>query len=132
MNTITFPLRGPGGEAVDLWRTFVSHGVADLPPLRTDEEARTMEMTLSVPGVGARMLTVSRRRGAGLVGVVGRSPGARQAEAILAAVRHVLRLDEDLSGFYARIAADPDLSWATAGAGRMVRSQTVFEDVVKT
>jgi N-glycosylase/DNA lyase len=47
-------------------------------------------------------------------------------------VRRMLALDQDLSGFYARAADDPALSWATAGAGRMLRSPTVFEDVVKT
>ena len=44
----------------------------------------------------------------------------------------MLRLDADLSAFYALAAADPDLSWAAAGAGRLLRSPTVFEDVVKT
>jgi N-glycosylase/DNA lyase len=44
----------------------------------------------------------------------------------------MLRLDEDLSGFYAVAARDPELAWVTAGAGRMLRSPTVFEDVVKT
>src|SRR5665648_161986 len=33
---------------------------------------------------------------------------------------------------YARAAADPDLAWACTGAGRMMRSPTVFEDVGKT
>jgi N-glycosylase/DNA lyase len=51
---------------------------------------------------------------------------------LLAGVRHVLRLDDDLSGFYSSIAGDGELAWATAGAGRLVRSPTVFEDVVKT
>jgi N-glycosylase/DNA lyase len=41
-------------------------------------------------------------------------------------------MDADLSGFYAIAAADPDLAWAAEGAGRMLRSPTVFEDVVKT
>ena len=44
----------------------------------------------------------------------------------------MLRLDDDLSAFYARAAEDPDLAWAAVGAGRMVRSPTVFEDLVKT
>jgi N-glycosylase/DNA lyase len=44
----------------------------------------------------------------------------------------MLRLDADLSAFYAVAAADPDLSWAAAGAGRLLRSPTVFEDMVKT
>jgi N-glycosylase/DNA lyase len=44
----------------------------------------------------------------------------------------MLRLDEDLSAFYAVAAEDATLAWVVAGAGRMMRSPTVFEDVVKT
>ena len=44
----------------------------------------------------------------------------------------MLRLDEDLSTFYAVAREDPALAWACAGAGRMLRSPTVYEDVVKT
>src|SRR5262249_31408845 len=51
---------------------------------------------------------------------------------ILAQLRHMLRLDEDLSPFYAVARDDPDLVWAAVGAGRMLRSPTVFEDVGKT
>ena len=47
-------------------------------------------------------------------------------------VPEAFRLDEDLSAFYASVAADGDLSWCTTGAGRMLRAPTVFEDVVKT
>nr|MBA3690109.1 Fe-S cluster assembly protein HesB [Actinomycetota bacterium] len=58
--------------------------------------------------------------------------GARAQAAIVEGVRHVLRMDQDLSAFYAACADDPDLAWAAAGAGRMLRSPTVFEDVIKT
>jgi N-glycosylase/DNA lyase len=51
---------------------------------------------------------------------------------VLDAVRYMLRLDDDLSAFYAVASEDPELAWAAAGAGRMMRSPTVFEDVVKT
>jgi N-glycosylase/DNA lyase len=44
----------------------------------------------------------------------------------------MLRLDEDLSPFYVVARDDPALAWAASGAGRMLRSPTVFEDVVKT
>src|SRR5262245_54063066 len=44
----------------------------------------------------------------------------------------MLRLEDDLSTFYARAAGDPDLAWAAHGAGRLLQSPTVFEDVVKT
>jgi N-glycosylase/DNA lyase len=44
----------------------------------------------------------------------------------------MLRLDEDLSAFYGAAAQDPALARITSGAGRMLRSPTVFEDVIKT
>ena len=34
--------------------------------------------------------------------------------------------------FYALVARDPDLSWAATGAGRLLRTPTAFEAVVKT
>jgi 3-methyladenine DNA glycosylase/8-oxoguanine DNA glycosylase len=129
--TFQLPLVGAGGEPVDLWRTIVSHGVAELPPARIDEEARMMEITLPVNG-GARTVRISQGSpGAARLELLGRV-GPRQAERLTEAVRHVLRLDEDLSEFYALAAADPELAWAADGAGRLVRSATVFEEVVKT
>lgn len=127
------PLAGAGGERVDLWRTIVSHGLSELPPMRVDTDARALEITVPLRGGRPRTVTIGPGRpGLARIVAAGRPPGARQAAALLDAVRHVLRLDEDLSPFYALAAADPDLAWATAGAGRMLRSPTVFEDVVKT
>jgi 3-methyladenine DNA glycosylase/8-oxoguanine DNA glycosylase len=118
------PLVGAGGEPVDLRRTLASHGVASLPPSHIDEETWTLEVTLP-SGRGARTVRVSQgRRGHARV------EGATSA--ILAQLRHMLRLDEDLSAFYAVARDDPQLEWAALGAGRMLRSPTVFEDVVKT
>src|SRR5215217_687826 len=132
-STLVFPLVGPGGEPVDLWRTLNSHGVASLPPMRLDEEARTLAMTLALPGAVPRTVTIGAGEpGCGEVTVSGPRPGKAEAEAILAGVRHILRFDQDLSPFYALAASDPELSWVTRGAGRMTRCATVFEDVVKT
>jgi 3-methyladenine DNA glycosylase/8-oxoguanine DNA glycosylase len=126
-------LRGAGGEPVDFRRTIASHGVADLPPNRIDEEAWTLELTLALAGKAPRMVRVSDGRpGYAKLNVIGRAPGKADLEALRSLVAHVLRLDEDLSPFYEVAAADPELSWATAGAGRMIRSPTVFEEVVKT
>jgi 3-methyladenine DNA glycosylase/8-oxoguanine DNA glycosylase len=111
-------LKGPGGEPVDFRRVLASHGVATLAPNRIDEEAWTLETRLP----------------SGSVRVAETRPGvavARPARAV-PVVRRMLNLDEDLSGFYAVAAEDPELAWVTSGAGRMLRSPTVFEDVVKT
>ena len=126
-------LAGAGGERVDLRRTFLSHGLADLAPMRVDEDTWTFEVTLRADGVGPRTVLVAERAtDRALVTVAGPEPAAEEAEAVLDAVRHVLRLDEDLSPFYALAAGDPALSWSTEGAGRMIRSPAVFDDVVKT
>jgi 3-methyladenine DNA glycosylase/8-oxoguanine DNA glycosylase len=109
-------LVGAGGEPVDLWRTIVSHGVASLPPARVDEEQYTFEYTLPQ----------------GWFRLSGESTVETRGKGVLPVVRHMLRLDEDLSGFYSLAKSDPDLAWVAKGAGRMLRSPTVFEDVVKT
>jgi 3-methyladenine DNA glycosylase/8-oxoguanine DNA glycosylase len=128
-----FPLVGPGGERIDLWRTLTSHGMTSLPPMQLDEERQTLEVTLSVNGRRPRTVRIhSPRPGYGELTFIGRKPGPRMIERLLAKARHLLRLDEDLSPFYALASEDPALTWVTGGAGRMMRSASVFEDVIKT
>ena len=130
---LSIPLLGPGGEPVDLWRTFISHGVATLPPMRVLEEHRAFEVTVALDRGKPRTVMVSQgpRRTARL-SVAGRAPGSRATPEIKQKVAHILRLDEDLSAFYELARTDPALRWATSGAGRMIRSATVFEEVIKT
>jgi 3-methyladenine DNA glycosylase/8-oxoguanine DNA glycosylase len=131
--TAELPLIGAGGEPVDLWRTISSHGVADLPPNRIDEETRVLEVTVRLPKSRPRTARVQQgSSGRAAITVLGGDPSPALADALLDRLAHVLRLDEDLSDFYDRVREDPDLSWAARGAGRLVRSATVFEDVAKT
>ena len=133
MATVELELVGAGGEPVDFRRTIASHGVASLPPARIDEDAWTIELTLRVAGSSPRTVVVSESGPArAVVEVLGPRPRKRDVDDLLATVRHVLRLDDDLSAFYALVRDDPDLAWAARGAGRMLRAPTVFEDVVKT
>ena len=131
--SLSLPLAGRGGEPVDLARTLNSHGFAELAPSALDEEATVLSVTVGVPAGRPRRIRIGPGgKGAAQVDVLGPPAGPRVRAATLAGAAHVLRLDQDLSGFYRLIAADPDLAWASAGAGRMLRSPTVFEDVVKT
>ena len=130
--TTTIELRGPGGEPVNWGRTLNSHGLTDLPPLFRTVDAGILEVTLPV-GDGARTMVLTPQDAGTLTVVVrGRRPSAAATREITGTLRRMLCLDEDLSGFYDRIAGDAALGWATAGAGRLMRSPTVFEDVIKT
>ena len=130
---VQIPLEGPQGEPVDLMRTFMSHGVADLRPGQVDEAERAYTTTLALARVRPRTIRISEGRpGFARVEIEGRKVGQDATRDLTAAVRQILNLDEDLSEFYALVADDPDLSWAAAGAGRMLRTPTVFEAAVKT
>ena len=131
--TFEIPLVGPKGEPVDFLRTILSHGVADLPPARVDEAAGAYETTVALPAGRPRTIRIAAGApGTARVDVRGPRLGERGRSALAETVRKILNLDEDLSGFYEAAAGDPELDWATAGAGRMLRPPTVFEAVVKT
>jgi 3-methyladenine DNA glycosylase/8-oxoguanine DNA glycosylase len=132
-NSIEMTLRGPAGEPVDLWRTLVSHGVASLPPSELDEDARVLTVTVPLPRTKPRTIRIRPgRRGTARIEVLGPAPGERLEQELRQVVARMLNLDEDLTPLYAAAASDAELSWIAAGAGRMFRSPTVFEDVVKT
>jgi 3-methyladenine DNA glycosylase/8-oxoguanine DNA glycosylase len=124
----TIELRGAGGEPVDFARTLLSHGVAELPPNVVAEDGSALETVLQA---GGRAWVIDLVADGSQQARLDARDGAPTRE-LAAAIRHMLRLEDDLSPFYARAAEDPALAWAAAGAGRMLRSPTVFEDVVKT
>jgi 3-methyladenine DNA glycosylase/8-oxoguanine DNA glycosylase len=130
--TETIALRGAGGEPVDLRRTVDGHGLTTLPPMAPDEDRRGFGIVLAMPRGRPLAVRVSESGRAAVRVSAAEASSAARRRAAVEGVRHVLRLDEDLSGFYEQVLADEDLSWACTGAGRMMRSQTVFEDVVKT
>jgi N-glycosylase/DNA lyase len=125
--SVRIELRGAGGEPVDLARTLLSHGVAELPPNTVAGDGSALETVL--PAGGKAWLARLTADGANArLEARDTAPIDRLARAL----RGMLLLDEDLSPFYERAAGDPDLAWVAAGAGRMLRSPTVFEDLVKT
>jgi N-glycosylase/DNA lyase len=133
LTSVDLRLRGPGGEPVDLVRTLNSHGFVDLPPMHPAPDYRSVELTLRPRRGRPRTVRIQEgRRGYASVTVLGRATSDATSRELVGLTRHVLRLDADLSPFYEAAGGDPDLSWVTGGAGRMVRSPTVFEDVIKT
>jgi 3-methyladenine DNA glycosylase/8-oxoguanine DNA glycosylase len=124
-------LRGGGGEPVILDRVFLSHGVASLPPNTVG--AGMLTTMLAGPDRAVRRLTVrSSAADSATVSCDGPRPQAGEARWWLERATKMLRLEDDLTTFYELAAADPDLAWVAAGAGRMLAAPTVFEEVVKT
>lgn len=124
------PLRGAGGEPVSFARTVHSHGCARLPPAEIEPAPLVYKRRFRA---GNRVVDVAmRERKRRLVVEAASVPSARAAVQIEAAIGRMFRLDADLSEFYTRIAGDALLAWAARGAGRILASPTVFEDVVKT
>ena len=84
--------------------------------------AWTLETTLVADGSRARGVRMSQIRPGVAAVFVGGMVDVMESGLIMSTLRHVLRLDEDLSRFYERAVTDPDLAWVTKGGGRMLRS----------
>jgi 3-methyladenine DNA glycosylase/8-oxoguanine DNA glycosylase len=133
-------------EPFDLVLTVRSHGWYDLPPWSWDEARRMLGRPLALAGgriVNAEV--AEAERGLAFRAFARGRLSAAEAREARAQLSTCLSLDEDLEPFRRRAAALeaeraagrardlPDLRWALArGAGRLLRSPTVFEDAVKT
>src|SRR5438270_195781 len=112
-------------------RTMISHGWCELLPFRFDRDtwtlSRVLDMSRSAP-VTAKITGNKRGLRIDISGQLSRT----RAEQVVNDVRHMFRLDDDMRGFYRAVAVDDDFEWiARHGAGRLLRSPTVFEDLVK-
>jgi 3-methyladenine DNA glycosylase/8-oxoguanine DNA glycosylase len=115
----------------NFYRTVLSHGWCELLPFELDRENWKLTRVLDLDRGKPVTVEVSTRKGA-LKILVSREVNERAAQKIVRDVRHMFRLDDDLKLFYQVISNEPEFSWiAEQGAGRLLRSPTVFEDLVK-
>jgi 3-methyladenine DNA glycosylase/8-oxoguanine DNA glycosylase len=108
-----------------------SHGWSQLRPFELDlENWRLSYVFADETAVSA----VIGETGGKIEIEIGAGQINRKREAkILRDVRHILRLDDDLSDFYRLTSKEKRLAWvAELNGGRLLRSPTVFEDLVKT
>jgi 3-methyladenine DNA glycosylase/8-oxoguanine DNA glycosylase len=112
-------------------RTVMSHGWYALPPFEFDEDKWTLARVIDLGSAKPVTVTISEAKRGMLVNS-SRQVGKRAAEKIVRDVRHMFRLDDDMSLFYEAVSQQPEFIWiAKQGAGRLLRSPTVFEDLVK-
>lgn len=112
--------------------TVNSHGWCRLPPFALDENRWILHRVFTLenaPPVAAEIAETKKE----IEIVVNAEVSEPQAAQITRDVRHILRLDDNFDDFYALIRIEPQLIWiAERGAGRLLRSPTVWEDLVKT
>lgn len=112
-------------------RTVASHGWYGLRPFSLDNERWELGRVIDVGEKPPVTIFMTSRKNNVLLRV-SRPLTKRETHTVLRDARHILRLDDDLQHFYLATATDPEFSWiAEQGAGRMLRSPTVFEDLVK-
>ena len=123
--TITTPVN------FDFKRTVISHGWYGLLPFELDRPKWTL---IRVIDLGQKApVTISLKMNKRTLGVETSRPLGKQAvQTVLKDVQHMLRLDDDLGPFYESMSGHEEFGWISRqGAGRMLRSPTVFEDLVK-
>ena len=121
----------------NLWATALSHGWHALAPFRWHDATDTLERVDRLPSGKTYVLKVragsDRSDGWPQVDLrVSPMPSKPDALELRSRVRHMLRLDEDLADFYARCRTSRALRpIAQLGAGRLLRSPDLWEDIVK-
>ncbi len=115
------------------WSTVHSHGWCALQPFSVDRQRQTLARLLELSD-GTLVSCELRDRPARIIASIRSekrlADGQRQE--IKRTLKDCLRLEEDLSGFYSLAKRTPRYRWIrAAGAGRLLRAPTVFEDVVK-
>ncbi|RPI07000.1 MAG: hypothetical protein EHM64_00965 [Ignavibacteriae bacterium] len=132
MNSASLTLELPGD--FDFLRTVYSHGWCSLRPFSVDKEHRALNRILTLADQSLVHCSISDQRNSQLE-IKTTSPGrltAAQRSDVVGQIASCLRLTEDFSAFYREIRRTPDYRWiAKIKAGRMLRSPTVFEDIVK-
>lgn len=107
------------------------HGWYDLAPFEFDEAAGSLAYVYRAKSTGkAESMTIQRAEGGVDVEMSSRKADKDETERL---VRHILRLDEDLDDFYRTVSGDGAFEWIREiNAGRLLRSGSVYEDLVKT
>ena len=112
-------------------RTVASHGWYQLLPFALDTAKWELTRVIDLGAKPPATIFMTARKNYVRVNT-SRPLNKAEATTALRDVRHILRLDDDLESFYLLTGDDPEFAWiGEQGAGRLLRSPTVFEDLVK-
>jgi 3-methyladenine DNA glycosylase/8-oxoguanine DNA glycosylase len=125
---MAFTVRVP--EDYDLARDYCSYGYFLLRPNHWDVKRRVFTRDFSIERTPVRVEVSQKGTGEGLRVAASRTLTAKQRAVVTGWLTRMLRLDEPASVIAAFHRLDP--RWKRSGRGRLMRSATMFEDVVKT
>lgn len=109
--------------------TVYSHGWSELAPFKLNTEKWALEYVFEGAAGAPVRGTISETA----TGLKAKFSGDVDKARATSDIRHILQLDEDLDPFYAQLEKNESLAWIKdAKAGRLIRSPSVFEDLVKT
>src|SRR5882762_5824538 len=112
-------------------RTMISHGWSELVPFEFDQNNWTLTRVIDLANTTPVTVEISGTKHELKINTASRLTKTAE-RAIVADVRHMFRLDDDLTAFYQAMSIEPDFEWIVhEGAGRLIRAPTVFEDLVK-
>lgn len=112
-------------------RTAISHGWCELLPFEMDQDNWILRRALDLKDDKPVTIAITARKRQLRINT-SRRLGQKSTKQVITDVRHILRLDDDMAGFYGLMARESEFEWvASQGAGRMLRSPSVFEDLVK-
>lgn len=120
----------PIPQNFDFGQTVLSHGWYQLAPFSLDTENRILKTVLN-PG---KPISVEIRQADNQIEIrVFDRADERLTQNIVRSVGHILRFDDNFDEFHEQAGKEKNLEWiAEKKAGRLLRSPTVFEDLVKT
>jgi 3-methyladenine DNA glycosylase/8-oxoguanine DNA glycosylase len=114
-------------------QTVRSHGWSALLPFEWEPESSSLGRVFHKDETGGAVHVSLSQEGGHIHIRSSEKLDKRSREKILKEVGHLLRFDDDLSEFYRMAKSEKSLAWiAKYKAGRIMRSPTVFEDLVKT
>jgi N-glycosylase/DNA lyase len=121
----------PPGFSLDA--VVASHGWYQLAPFRFDPATRSLATCLRLPGDRAVDVAISQRGAGKLAIVTPRALAAKDAAFVEAVVSRMMHVDAPLDAFHRVCRSDAALRWIPKlGLGRVLRSQDLWEDALKT
>ncbi|MEO6587785.1 MAG: hypothetical protein ABIP06_00525 [Pyrinomonadaceae bacterium] len=114
--------------------TVYSHGWSQLTPFQLNEENWKLQYVFDIGKKETPVFSeIFEKKGTVFIEIEKAKISAENEQKILKIVKHILRIDENFKNFYKHTDSEENLKWISKKkAGRLLRSPTVFEDLVKT